>query len=240
MRTFAVMLAARGAMGRFGACRGAQPRAADSDCFRSCGGPLAGLLAALSIGLLVGFAAPHAAASDHDDAPVSTADPAADLGDLYAWHTPDRLTIALTFAGMQEAGGEGAWDRDLLYGIHIDRDADGVADIDIWIRFGQDVFGQWGVQVSGLPGSGPEPIVGPIDAVLVAGKRRVFAGLRDDPCFFDLDGWQATLDTHTLLFDPTHDSFAGTNASAIVLELELAAVVEDAEWIQLWATTHRR
>ncbi|NJK31091.1 MAG: DUF4331 domain-containing protein [Deltaproteobacteria bacterium] len=201
---------------------------------------IAGIIIAFGVGVLAGLTTPNAQAADHVDAPVLLLTPAADLADLYAWHDAEQLTIALTFAGLREAGLAAPYDPNLLYAIHIDEDGDSAADQVIWIRFGQDALGNWGVQLSGVPGVGEQPIVAPVDTVLTVEGAKIYAGLRDDPFFFDIEGWLTSLTTHELAFDGARDSLAGTNAVAIVLQLDLLAVTQGNEWIQVWASVGQR
>jgi hypothetical protein len=198
----------------------------------------AAICAALALGLpwfsTLGLAA------DHADAPTSKEDPPADITDLYAWHTDDRIVVGLGFAGYSEVGTPPVFDRDVLYGIHVDNDGDSLADWDVWVRFGRNDAGEWGVQVENLPGA-TETVVGPVESTIDAGLGlRVFAGLRDDPLFFDLFGFKETLDTETLAFDATRDSFAGLNTTMIVVEMSLDAVAAGSSTLQVWATTARK
>ena len=41
-------------------------------------------------------------------------------------------------------------------------------------------------------------------------------------------------------FDPSNDSFAGTNTTAIVLEVDAAMLSGGNDNIQMWATSHRK
>lgn len=195
---------------------------------------------------VLGFAAlalahPAAHASDHNDSPAAKDDPAADLADLYAWQTDDgRLVLALTFAGTGASDNGGTYDADMLYGFHIDRDGDAISDHDVWARFGQNAAGEWGVQVVGLPESS-DPVVGAAASTIeTAAGERVWAGPRDDPFFFDFEGHLATLETATIAFDSERDSFAGTNVTAIVLEMDAAMAAGSADEISLWATAGRK
>jgi hypothetical protein len=125
----------------------------------------------------------------------------------------------------------------VLYGLHIDNDGDNAADQDVWVRFGQDPEGNWGVQVTDLPGGDPV-VVGAVDTVIDAGLGlRVWAGLRDDPFFFDLDGFGKTLMTGTLSFDPMRDTFAKTNVGSIIVEMSTDAVQGQGTSFRLWAST---
>ncbi|MEM9458829.1 MAG: DUF4331 family protein [Myxococcota bacterium] len=183
------------------------------------------------------LARPDAQAADHIDAPIAASDSAADITDFYAWHQQDRVVAAIGFAGFDAAGSEGTYDAATLYGIHVDNDGDNEADQTIWIRFGQADDGRWGVMLEGIPGGDPR-VVGPVDTVLDAGLNlRAFAGIRDDPFFFDFDGFQATLATATLSFDGNRDSFAATNATMIVVEMSIDGVAAGSDTLALWATT---
>jgi hypothetical protein len=168
------------------------------------------------------------------------ADLAGDITDVYAWHTDDGKVVAVVnFAGLQEAGMPATYDADMLYGIHIDNDGDAVPDIDIWARFGQNGNGDWGLQVSNLPG-GDAVVEGPVEETIDAGgELRVYAGLREDPFFFDLDGFNATKMSGTVMFNNMNDSFAGLNVTSIVVEFDAAAAAGGSTGFQLWATSGR-
>jgi len=191
-----------------------------------------------ALGLALALASP-AWGADHAEAPGSSADPAADIADLYLWASDSgQITAILTSSGLSPAGAGAMYDGDLLYGIHFDTDLDSVEDTSIWIRYGQDALGNWGVQVTGLPGAGA-PVVGAVEQVIAAPGGRVWTGLRDDPFFFDLQGLEDTLNTGTISFDNTRDSLAGTNATAIVLEFDTASALGASTQARVWATTSR-
>lgn len=181
-------------------------------------------------------------AADHNEAPGTMADSPADIADLYAWETDNgTLVAALTFAGLSEAGSPATYDTGVLYGIHIDNDGDDVADIDIWCRFGTNMAeDMWGVQCLNVPGA-DGPVEGEVDMVLDGGNgTMVYAGPREDPFFMDFDGFVATLMTGDLSFNPANDTFAGTNVTAIVVEMDAAAAAaDDGTTVQVWATTGR-
>lgn len=195
-----------------------------------------GGLAIASLSVL--SSASHAA--DHADAPATKDDHAADITDLYAWHDASKINVILGFAGLSEAGVPAEYDAGVLYQIHIDNTGDLVSDYDVLVRFGQSSTGEWGVKVEDLPGIA-DPIIGPVETVIEAGiGLRVYAGLRDDPFFFDLDGFKETLAEGTLSFDNTRDSFAGTNVTAIALEMSRDALTSDKGVLSIWASTGRK
>ena len=76
---------------------------------------------------------------------------------------------------------------------------------------------------------------------MIADKNgvKLFAGVRDDPFFFDLGRFSAIIGGQATGFaDPGTDAFAGLNTYAIVLELPTAAVGDPAT-TTVWATTSR-
>ncbi len=201
-------------------------------------------------------------AADHRDGMAATDDPLADIADLYAWHTDSgTIVVVLTFNGLQMAGGDPTFDANVLYTINIDNtgvqankasgmaaDNDNLPDHQIYVRFGENGNGDWGVQVENLPGS-DGTFSGPIEMELAGGgSTRAYAGVFEDPFFFDLEGFNMTRDNLLDDADPadaaflnTRDFFAATNVNAIVLEMDAAtAVNKNADnWIQIWATAGR-
>lgn len=214
-------------------------------------------------------------AADHIDGPAAIADNAADIADLYAWHTDDGKVVAImTFAGLQLPGDDARYDGDLLYTLHIDNTAaatgltdgmgsngnDNTSDLQVHVRFGQNGNGEWGVQVTGLPGGADEVMEGPVDTTLDGGDGNMAtAGTFDDPFFFDLDGFNATIanlsedaDDADVAFGsladlggkgvlPAPDALMGTNVHAIVLEFDMATALNKNPdgLLQIWATTGR-
>ncbi|MBX3273802.1 MAG: DUF4331 family protein [Sandaracinaceae bacterium] len=192
-----------------------------------------------------------AEAADHLDPPGRTnpmatppgTDRAADIADVYAWHdsAAGTVTLVMTYAGPNDpvAMQRVTCDRNVLYTLHIDNDRDQTPDFDVRVRFGQDDIGNCFVRVEGAPGAGGMLIEGPVEYTLRRGDVRVFAGLRDDPFFFDLQGFQTTLMTGNLSFVNDRDFFARKNSSAIVLQLPLNAVSPTNMPFDVWGTTAR-
>ncbi|MFT5684909.1 MAG: hypothetical protein ACI8RZ_005854 [Myxococcota bacterium] len=186
---------------------------------------------------LVGSGA--ALASDHGEAPNTETDSYADLSDLYTWTTSEgNLAVAITFSPKAQAGFPAKYSSGVLYGVHIDNDADNVADHDILIRFGLGSDNTWGVQVENLPGA-TGTLSGAVSTVLEDGTARAWAGLREDPFFFDSEGFQDTLATESIAFTGV-DFYEEFNVIAIVLEFEAASVTGSTDQIQVWATSARK
>lgn len=183
--------------------------------------------------------------ADHLDPPArtdpmvdSTPDRAADIADLYAWHTASSVIVALTFAGPQATSMPATYDRDVDYAINIsNRVPRTTADMQINVRFGQAGANQNGVQVTGLPGV-TGAISGPVETDLSKDGVTVRAGLFDDPFFFDLQGFRNTLSSGNLMFSSTRDFFAGQNLTAVVIEIPRDRI-DAGQLVDIWAATSR-
>ncbi|MFM9827854.1 MAG: DUF4331 family protein [Sphingomonas sp.] len=173
----------------------------------------------------------------------TTPDRAADIADVYAWHTATSVIVALTFAGPQPTTSPGTYDRDVLYTVNISNGTNkAVSTFPIRIRFGQDSAtgpNQFGVQVTGLPGVTGGTISGPVETNLIRDGVMVRAGLFDDPFFFDLQGFRTTVSTGTLNFDRTRNFFAGQNLTAVVIEIPRSRIQNGTNPIGVWATSAR-
>ncbi len=213
-------------------------------------GVRAGIVLA-SLTLMWQWEAASVDAADHTDPPDLSSDTAADIGDYYAWHDGDNLIVVLTVAGNADpvAGQQPDFDRDVLYGIHFSEGADASpsfsATADIWVRFGEDSDGNVGMQITNFPGA-DAAVEGAVGSTInVSSGGQAWAGLADDPFFFDLEGFNnlvstgaatsfASLDTGT-----PRDTLMGQNASVIVLEFPADEVANSDGVIHTWATTSR-
>ncbi len=205
----------------------------------------AGLAAATGAALVVpglgGIAADHLDPPARTDPSVdSTPDRAADIADLYAFHTDTSVVLALTFAGPQATSEPATYDRDVLYTINVSNAGERTdAEIPIRVRFGPGSGdGQYGVRVENIPGVNGA-VTGPVEQMLSQDGVKVQAGLFDDPFFFDLQGFKDTAATGTLMFDNTRDFFAGQNLTAVVIEIPRDRIANGANPIDVWATTAR-
>jgi hypothetical protein len=176
-------------------------------------------------------------AADHQEAPGTAAQVNADIGDYYAWHEGELMNLVLTFGTFAAPGSAGAYDPNLLYSFHFDTSnpADGLSDLDLHARFAQDDNGNWGLQVIGASDA---PIAGPVETTTTSGDIAIWAGLADDPFFFDLTGFQDTLSTGVLSFNPERDDVAGLNVTAIAIQLPINSILSGGGTLQTWATTN--
>jgi hypothetical protein len=205
-------------------------------------------------GILIGAAAVAlivpgqlALSADHLDPPART-DPAvdttpdtpADIADVYAFSDATNAYFAISFAGPQVAGVPAFYDRDVLYTLNISTTPPATsADVSIRFRFGPATNGTGsGISVENLPGvSGA--LVGPVESILSKDGVRVYAGLRDDPFFFDLQGFKESRATGTLKFDKTRNFFANKNDTVVILEIPKTRLGGNTNSIDTWATTAR-
>jgi hypothetical protein len=194
--------------------------------------------------------APVTRAADHADAPESKKHPSADITDVFVFRKePGKLVGVIAFGGTPAPnarvdGPAGLFDPKAVFTYNIDTDRDSRPDIRIQIRFGVNSLLQSGIEIENLPGAGYRYVFGPVEQVnTTPNGLRYFAGLRDDPFFFDFEGFRATLATFgtppngSFQFDNTRDSFRNRNLTAIVFEMDEAAATRGSSEIWVWATS---
>lgn len=184
-------------------------------------------------------------ASDHDESPLVKKDAASDITDLYVFASgANKTTIIVDFAGFNDSRPQpdkaGVYDENVLYTVHVDNDGDNVADHKIHWRYGRNSDGGVGVQFEGIPGADGK-VSGPVETVFEAGSgARVWSGRADDPFFFDVEGYLATLDTGKLSITSTRDTLAGLNVTAAAIEIDTALLQSGGAPMQFWVTSARK
>ena len=193
-------------------------------------------------------------AADHRDSPLNVGNPTADINDVYAFRSPtnpDNLVVAISVNPLivpSDNATRGVFDNKVTYQLHVDLDGDLADDATVNIRQAGDslvIEGLGPAVAAKITPPGASPIINE------AGPVKVFAGLRDDPFFFDLAGFQGFLSDPQVpakglrapgAGDPV-DAFAGTNVLAIVVELPVVAVTggssADEGVIKSWVSTSR-
>jgi hypothetical protein len=201
--------------------------------------------------------------ADHAESPGADADPAADLADVFIFPSPQasgRTVAAITFGGRpaprSRIDGDLSCDRNVLYTFNIDREVggsfDNVPDVQVHARFGRNARGECGIQLENVPGAGT--VSGPVETVFESGGLRFFAGVRNDPFFFDAEGYAALVASFAAPGQSgdvigafrlgggqaRRDSFAGRNISAIVFEMNNSALTAGgSSRVRIWGTTSR-
>ena len=210
--------------------------------------------------------------ADHAESPGADADPAADLADVFIFPSPDsasKVVAAITFGGRpaprSRIDGSFYCDAKVLYTLNIDRASatgafDNVPDIKVHARLARNLAGQCGLQLENVPGAGGT-FSGPVEQVIsTTSGIKAFAGLRNDPFFFDAQGLGALLASFAapgqngnlvtafslgnVPATPRRDSFALRNVSTIVFEMNLDVLAPlgaggARPLIRVWATTGR-
>jgi hypothetical protein len=206
-----------------------------------------------------------AVASDHLDTPTVIADPAADIGDVFAWTSADgrRLNLAMTIVGARFS------DR-LQYVFHVDsgpRFGETTATAAVVCRFdAASAVECWAGDADYARGDASQP------AGLDGNNRRfrVFAGLRDDPFFNNVKGTRAALNaaaaaltagapvdaagcpqfaaaTSQAIFDqfrhteggPAKNFLAGWKSAALVISIDLEVVRAGGALLAVWGAVHK-
>jgi hypothetical protein len=217
-----------------------------------CALALAGLSPALSV-----------RCSDHLDTPTVIADPAADIGDLYAWMSPDgkRLNLVMDIVGRE-------FSDKLQYVFSIDsgkRFGKTSSTTTIACRFDTAKT----IECQGDDAGHVHGDAGKDSGITSAdGRLRVFAGLRNDPFFNNVKGTREAYDvafaalksgvasdaagcpqfdatTASQILDrwrhtsggPARDFLAGWTAAALVVSIDIRAVNHGGPLLAIWSST---
>jgi uncharacterized protein DUF4331 len=202
----------------------------------------------LAVGVLVG-GIPGAYGADHGDAPNASNDAAGDLNDIYAFLDPNdngQIVVVVTLRGFIPAGENanfGNFDHRILTAIELETTGDAVADAFLAVTFSPQtartapqtatitaVLLPSGAQFplftapTTISSAAPTPPAQTITTDAATGIR-FFAGMTDDPFFFDIPAFgRFVASVLGGTPDPSQltrgrDSFAGYNTMAIVVSL---------------------
>lgn len=198
-------------------------------------------------------------AADHRDSTVLTANPAQDIADIYSFRSPansSNLVLVMTVSGLIPPAEASTtfFDPGVLYQWKIDNNGDAVEDLVLQafvtgtgasqvIHFRGPVAPEVTGATSRIPDGDQVVEVGisttstPLTAT--DGGVTVFAGVRDDPFFFDLGQFNQIIGGSATAFNnPGIDTFAGTNVLALVVELPIA-MLGSSSTLGIWGTTGR-
>lgn len=216
---------------------------------------------------MVGLAS-SAFAADHLDSPAASAEPTADITDVYAWMTSDAERVNLVLNVAPDAGDSMSFPTSTVYAFHVNSsEGYGMAQTETLVRckfYDENAIECW---------AGDEYVVGdpsnPAGITSTSGALRVFAGLRNDPFYFELVGFNETVAAvraaaSSLTFDddgcptlddatstalvtqlqrgmdgaPASDPFAGQNVLSLVVQLDKDVVTTGGDVLGVWASTH--
>jgi hypothetical protein len=223
----------------------------------------AALALTLTLLLTQGSGPTTAGAADHLDAPGLTppgGDLRLDLTDVYAFRSGSGKTVlVMNVNGLTKAGQQATFATDIpsvaatqraRYVFYVDNNGDARPDVTIRATFGKP--DSKGIQTVNATLNGAGLVrgrttgFGKAPAASQSGKgARLYAGMRDDPFFFDLDGFVNILSTEAGksflgCTGSRPDKFAGSNVSSIVLELPSSLLTRGSDpMIGVWAATLR-
>ena len=203
-------------------------------------------VAALAIFVAVALPAMNSSAADHLDSPNVKKDGRTDINDVYVFHpvsggVQNTYSTALAMTVNPGAGviSGTSFDPQARYEFAIDTNGDAVEDIIYRVRVISDV-----AIASRIADGKERPIamsrleelgrgLGPDDFGV-----RLYAGLRDDPFFLDLNAFNAGAKFCQGPGKTGSNFFAGLNASSIVLEVPTNWIKRGA--VGVWGRTMKR
>lgn len=196
-------------------------------------------LAAIGLSLI---SLPQAFAADHNDSPLvqSVARSYVDVTDVFVFRSPDnndRLSVIVGFFSPEVAATAQQFRTDARYETYIDTDGDFRAEHTIRTTFSPpDANGVQTYLMDGIPGNsaitGSTTVNADTPSVQSSGSARTFAGLADDPFFFDLEAFQAFVANPCVpaaglrcpgTGNPV-DFFAGRNIAAIAVDFPITSL----------------
>ena len=204
----------------------------------------------LALALAFGLVAVPASAADHLDAPGLTppgGDTRMDITDVYAFQSPSNSENTVLIMGVNPLAGvlnDGTFRAgNASYAFKIDTDGDARENLTFRITFSRPDNSLAQRVTIGLNPGVDSDLGGPMrnrigkgmtnEVIALDGGGMLFAGVMDDPFFFDLEGFLA-LD-FCAPGEERPNFFAGLNISAIVVEVPGAWF--DTNNIGVWART---
>ncbi|HKX56613.1 MAG TPA: DUF4331 family protein [Xanthomonadales bacterium] len=194
-----------------------------------------------SLMILLLLVALPASAADHLDSPLVQFDPAADINDVYAFMNPNNPGELILIATVMPLADENSRFSDAVeYRFNIQNlasnekyvvackafgKADEFMTCELDNMTGRRIFARFGTQTGNDKS-----------------KLRMYAGLRDDPFFFDLAAYRQTVATAAPQFtNPGTDFFAGLGTLAIVvgIDSELLTAGGVNPVLSVYASSHR-
>jgi hypothetical protein len=179
----------------------------------------------VALALAVGPIAFPADAADHLDAPLVKKDGRIDINDVYVFHPGkddqhlNRTVLAMTVNPAAGVISGKDFHPQARYEFLVDTNNDAKEDIVVRATFGKVLSnGKQRVKIHLVKHDRARLIASGWVEDVIKGRQgaQIFAGLRDDPFFFDLNSFN---DGATFCQPGDKDFFKGLNTSAIVVEL---------------------
>jgi hypothetical protein len=187
----------------------------------------------------------QASAADHGDAPLQANDRQGDIGDTYFFLDPNdntRVILAMTVQGFivpGEAVNFGFFDQRVRYRFELETTGDAKPDHFVHFAFSEKTLSGATAQTATVTSTFFEPFTGPTTVATLtaapgartitpAGGALFFAGIVDDPFFFDIPGFARFVSSvnggvpNPSVLTRGRDTFAGYDTLAIALSLPVA------------------
>jgi len=209
---------------------------------------LLSLLSICTIGLM---------SSDHIDSPSVTGS-TSDIADFYAFEGNDRdnMVFIVTLQGILDPvdSENAAFDQNVVTQINIDTNADNVEDLviqairrgDVMWFFGPEAPVKKGQSIEILQNSEIQdfvPITPYMEEQITKNSERgikYFAGVTDDPFFFDIATFRKLVaGTASEFNNPGDDTWNGLNVLSTAIEIP-KSLLGGGTSINAWVTTHRK
>ncbi|HEY8090833.1 MAG TPA: DUF4331 family protein [Polyangiaceae bacterium] len=193
-------------------------------------------VAATSVATIIGYAA-SALSADHQDGPATTGEPPADINDVYSWMDGNNVVLAMTVYPAAPTGAQ--FSNNVQYVFHTASAATGLgttADpVDVIATFDATQKIKLWVGTTEYVTGDASPTAG---LTSTDSKVKVFAGLRADPFFFNLDGFkQVALDVQGATgLVPNEAGCPALGATGPVLVAQLAAAPDGGAPVNHFAT----
>jgi hypothetical protein len=189
-----------------------------------------------ALGALIAFTVGQSAvrAADHGDAPVPSNNQEVDIADVYFFLDPnnnDNAVLIATIRGFIAAGENGnfgIFDPAVRYHFELENSGDTKADKTIDVTFtprtAATSFGSIATTPSSTAATAPPQVTVPLGNTGI----NFFAGMVDDPFFFDIPAFGAFITSvrnnapNPAVFARGRDSFAGYNVMGIAFSIPVA------------------
>ncbi len=204
--------------------------------------------------------------ADHVDGPAAAADPTSDIDDVYAWMSSDSADVNLVMTIGRNVPPDFRPSDQVQYVFHTSsRPSFGTPagpEVNVICEFNRVLLIRcWAGNDAFVDGDAGNP-----NGIESAdGRLKVFAGVRNDPFYFNLTGFNTVARTvgsaaPVLSFDGAgcpqldaatssalvsglatgRDDFLGFEAFAIVVSLDKTLVTRNGPIISVWGSTHRK
>lgn len=191
----------------------------------------------------------YVVAADHGDPPSLLSDAQYDISDVYVFASPQDSNNLVFYSGLENfltPGENPGFNPNSMLEFNIDTDNNNIEDLVIQCIYENGKITVYGPVAPSAPGTTSTLMTsgtkteGNLNTVITNGGIKVYAGLRDDPFFFDLTRFREIIaGTATQFNNPGTDTFAGTNILATIVEIP-KSMLGSGNTINVWTESKRK